>query len=153
MRFLRNLKVRLQDCFRQELNSKFNSSEWFRLYRSFKHNFECEKYFQTLQITKFRVAFTRFRIRRNDLRNNCFSKNDVHCPFCKDCTEDENHFLLNCSLYKNLREKYLDFFIKCINSNGLDFTFLINGKGCIKTRKVSMFIFYAMKLRGEHLDN
>ena len=150
--FLKKLKTTLQDCFLQGLDSTFSASNWFSLYRSFKHDFGCENYLHTLDISKFRIALTRFRLRRNELRNNSFTTIDKNCPFCRDCIEDEIHFLLNCDMYIELRRKYLDFYIKYMNSMGFTLSFLINGKGYVKTKKVAMFIHYAMKYRRQYVE-
>ena len=150
--FLRNLKVRLQDCYRQEWCHRIHISERFAMYRAIKHDFQCEKYMSSLEITKFKVALVRFRFGRNDLRCNAYNIVDRHCPMCTDCIEDEPHLLLNCKLYKDLRKKYLVSYIDYMNSRGLSYTFLINGEGFIKTKKVAMFVYYAMKCRRNFLE-
>ena len=150
--FLKKLKLRLQDCFRQELNSKMNDSQRFAFYRSFKYDFQCEKYLSTINIAKFRVALTRLRLGRNDLGVNAFSTDKRLCPFCTDCIEDEKHFLLECDTYTEFRQKYLSYFVRYMNSMGSPFSFLINGKGYVKTKKVAMFIYYAMRQRRQLLD-
>ena len=103
--FLKNFKIRLQDCYRQEWHDRINSSERFLLYSLFKRDFQCEKYLSTICITKFRTAFTRFRLGRNNLKSNTFSTEDKLCPFCKDTIEDEYHFLLECETYSEQRKK------------------------------------------------
>ena len=146
--FLNKLKIRLQDIFRQEWNHKMDSSERLTWYKSIKRDFQCEKYLTSLEITKFRIAFTRFRLRRNEL-NKSFN-NEIYCPHCTGQIENDTHFLLDCVLYTDLREKYLKKYIKYMADTGLNFTFLINGQGYLKTKHVAMYIYYALKYRRQY---
>ena len=148
--FLKKLKVRLKDCFIQNWHSKINESQRFMLYSVHKDSLDCEKYLSTLEIGKFRDAFVRFRLGVSGLRTHqAFGGDDTHCPFCINQVEDEAHFLLECSIYQDLREKYIERYIQYINSRS--FIFLIDGRGYIKTKNTAMFIHYALKRRLQRL--
>ena len=148
--FLRQLKVRLRDCFMQEWHSKMTDNERYLLYSIHKETFECEKYLTNLEIGKFRVALTRLRLGTSDLRTHMFTVDDKRCPFCTDVLEDEFHFLLECQTYNDLRERYIRRYLTYLGNSS--FTFLFNGKGYVKTKHVAMFIHYALKRRRERLE-
>jgi len=69
-RFLKQLKQRLKDCYRQSWDEKNHSSERFLWYSSFKDVFGQEKYLNFLNIKRFRDTFIRFRSGINTLRIN-----------------------------------------------------------------------------------
>ena len=127
-------------------------SQRFDLYCSFKNTLECENYLSTLEIKKFRVSFIRFRLGINELNgNNRFSsEKNEHCPFCMNEIENETHFLLKCTAYEDLREKYLKPYIEYVKFRNV--AFLFDGQGYVKTRKVAMYIHYAFKVRRQRLD-
>jgi hypothetical protein len=59
----------------------------------------------------FRVAITQTRFNVLPLNNNVHRYSDhdedKNCPFCKTKVENEFHFLLECAMYADLREKFL----------------------------------------------
>jgi len=152
--FVQSLKQRLRDCYRQEWHSRIGNSDRFIMYGSFKSVLEAERYLNNVNIKKFRDAFIRFRFGINELRaNRRFQKeqdNENQCPFCTNVVENEEHFLLHCYLYDDIRSKYLKSYVHIAKRTGL--AFLIDGRGTQKTRKVAMYIHYAMKRRNEQLS-
>ena len=82
-----------------------------------------------------------------------FNNEDKFCPFCQDTLEDEFHFLLECETYAELRKKYIEKYIKYMKDMRLTMTFLIDGKGFIKTKNVAMFIYYGLKYRQQCFEN
>ena len=150
--FLKNLKVRLKDIYRQQWSDKIDNSARLMWYKTIKQDFQCEKYLSTLEVTKFRIALTRFRLRRNELKVKALVEEETLCPFCENQSEDESHFLLYCYVYTDMREKYIGKYIKYMNEAGLDFNFLINGQGYLKTKHVAMYIYQALKQRRRYLE-
>ena len=152
--FLRNLKLRLQDCYCQEWHSKIGNSDRFIFYSSFKSSFECERYLNFINVKKFRDAFIRFRFGVNELRANKIFVNEHHlklnCPSCRDHLETEEHFLLRCPLYNDLRSKYLNQYLNSARPNVV--SCLIDGQEIKKTRSVAMYVYYALKLRSYSLE-
>ena len=151
--FVKSLKRRLQDCYRQEWHAKINESQRFALYSSFKKGFHFENYLHDLNIKKFRDTFVRFRLGNIPLGANLrftVSNEERMCPFCKEF-EDERHFLLCCRKYVELRQKYIS---KYLDHSGCTYVAeLLNGQDIRKMRDVAMYIFYAYKLREETLTN
>ena len=72
------------------------------------------------------------------------------CKFCPDTTEDEDHFIFQCPVYVDIRRKYLHTIIDDQAVVSINNLFEIDS---IETsRKVAMYIYYAMRLRDELLD-
>ena len=149
--FLKSLKVRLRDCFQQEWHGRLSNSERFFTYRSFKKSFETEQYINDLKIKKFRDVFIRFRLGVNELNaNKWYEQNQSsNCPFCVNTIENEKHFLIDCPLYKDIRQKFLKSYLNDVERRSIGY--LLDGRNVFKTRNVSMFIYYALKMRHENI--
>ena len=147
--FLKCLKERLRDCFKQEWHGKLNDSDRYLMYRSFKKSFEAELYINDLKIKKFRDVFIRFRIGINELKTNRWYEKDIdlNCPFCVNIIENERHFFLDCPLYEEVREKFLSPYLHTVQFRSI--AYLLDGRNVSKTRNVSMYIYYAFKMRTE----
>lgn len=143
--FLKVLKQRMLDCYRQDWFSKLNASDRFATYRTFKCMFEPERYLTDITIVKFRNVLVKLRIGVSELNvNNRYTNRSNLCPFC-EAVENENHFLFYCPKYKDLREKYIVKYIK--NAHNAPLIFLLQNENAFVTRSVAMYIFYALKLR------
>ena len=143
--FLKLLKQRMIDCYRQDWSNKLNDSDRFCTYRSFKCLFEPERYLTDITIVKFRNVLVRFRMGVNELNvNNRYTNKSHLCPFC-EAIENEMHFLFHCSKYKEIREKYIMKYIK--NAHDASLVFLLQNENVFATRSVAMYLFYALKLR------
>ncbi|RUM93187.1 MAG: hypothetical protein DSZ28_08770, partial [Thiothrix sp.] len=147
--FLSCLKQRIRDCYHQEWHSKLESSERFRMYSSFKNVFKHEQYLHGISIKKFRDVFVRFRFGINELMTNRVhvrdKRDDLSCPFCRGEIENENHFLLHCKTYDDIRRTYLKNYAERARRIGC--SLLIDGQEVDKTRKVAMYIYYAIRRR------
>ena len=68
------------------------------------------------------------------------------CAFCPGILEDETHFLFHCPLYSSIRHKHIAQF--------MDQEALPALKVLLEapvSRKVAMYVFYALKLREEKI--
>jgi hypothetical protein len=149
--FLKLLRQRMIDCFQQDWEFKLNNSDRYETYRSFKSLFRSETYLTQITLRKFRSAFSRLRFGMNQLNcNKRYAIDSAFCPFC-NCPETEVHFLLECSIYLELRKKYLHKFYKKTAFQPL--TFLLQNDNEIVTRSVAMYVFYALKERETRLLN
>jgi len=148
--FLRVFRQRMVDCYMQDWNSKLFESDRFSTYRSFKSLLQPEKYLNDITIMKFRNVFIKFRLGIIDLKiNKRYQVVSRICPFCEN-TENELHFLLYCTKYQELREKYILKYYKNVHVSPL--VFLLQNESLFVTRSVAMYIYYAMKLREEELS-
>ena len=147
--FSKLFKQRMIDCYMQEWHAKLTESERYNIYKTFKDSLFQEYYMNCITISKFRTVLTRFRLGINDLNiNNRYNDNTKLCPFCGNI-ENETHFLLQCTKYKLLREKYIwKHFNNDIHVNVAD---ILQKENKTILRDVAMYIYYALKLREDTL--
>jgi hypothetical protein len=94
------IKLRVIDSYKQNWYCEINNSNRLHFYSIYKHEFLLEKYFSDVCEQKFRIALTKYRISAHNLSR--------LCTFCNsNQIEGENHFLLVCPYYRDIRIKYL----------------------------------------------
>ena len=95
------------------LNLNRPSNNKLRTYNKFKSRLQYEYYLDQIPNADHRKTLTRLRVSSHNLRieTGRWQKNTPMQRTCKFCTnsliEDEAHFLLNCSLYNDLRIKLM----------------------------------------------
>jgi hypothetical protein len=148
--FVRTLKERLIDMYRQEWDGVIRDKERYRLFSLFKNSIDYERYISFIDVYCFRVAFTQARLNALPINANLhrFSEKpeDKFCPFCKNVIEDETHIVFRCPLYCDLRKKYI---------NTLDkrpIFVLLKGVNYDVTNCVAKFVFHALDRR-RHFHN
>lgn len=143
--FLQVFKQRLIDMFVQEWSGTIRDRERYDTYRTFKTIFEKEKYISGIEIYCFRVAISQLRFNVLPLNNNVYRYSELaqnkNCPFCKTVTENEHHFIYQCSMYADLRQKFL----KDIVNRPVHVLFQLMNDD--HTHKLSRFIFHAVGRR------
>ena len=74
--------------------------------------FGAEKYLSLIDIYCFRVALTQLRLGVLPINSNMYRYSDCptnkNCAFFQNQVENENHFLLLCPLYTDLRNRFLE---------------------------------------------
>ena len=126
-----------------------------RTYTKFKNKYTLENYVLSPTLSKQeRSAFAQFRCGILPIRveTGRFRNEHLHervCIFCENnCIEDEEHFLVKCPLYSNLRKKYFHMFgSEHFDNNRYLFITLVNDYP-IQTAK---FVNSAFNLRKEML--
>lgn len=147
--FLRNLKQKMIDKFKADWFATLCGSDRFSIYRLFKFDFGLEPYLNNVTVKRFRDALIRFRLGINDLGiNKRFQGANVcrDCPFCPKVLEDECHFLFECVMYTDLRQKFLADFDDC----DLEHTLL--NQDYELQRRVAMYIYSSLKKREDTLS-
>ncbi|KAL4236926.1 hypothetical protein ACF0H5_005312 [Mactra antiquata] len=111
--FLSCVKQRLNDNFIQNWNSRLANSSRALFYRNIS-NFRFQPYLNILNITKFRYSMARLRVSSHRLhietgRWNKPRSTPINERVCTNChiLEDEFHFILECTLYSELRNIYI----------------------------------------------
>ena len=95
------------------MHGSINNSRRLSSYCRYKHEFKFELYLDTIHEKKFKIALSRFRLSFHRLeieqgRYHDIPRNERLCKSCsKNCIESENHFLLVCPFYKEVRRQYL----------------------------------------------
>ena len=103
------------DIFYQNAFQTINNTESkLRTYSLIKTKAGCEEYLNVIRNTTTRQSLTKFRLSNHILNiekgrhtTPKTPKELRFCPFCPTEVENEEHFLINCSAYKNLRDKIL----------------------------------------------
>ena len=148
----KEFKQRQIDNFWQTEHSNMEESQSRRFveYLSYKEDHNRELYLKEIRVPKFRKALTRFRFGVNDLRGNRKYLNpqaNRKCPFCV-FDETNDHFLLKCPAYNDLRSKYLlQFWITLNNVHVKDLVCNVNPD---VVKNTAIFIFYALQYRERH---
>ena len=106
--FIKEIRLRLEDCFRQNWNEKMSNSENFRTFYSFKSFITPELFLNDNSFgrslrdifIKFRLGVSKINCHRYKFNNN---KTLLRCPFCRYNNENEHHVIYECNAYTDLR--------------------------------------------------
>jgi hypothetical protein len=147
--FIRSLRNRMIDKFKEDWKIKISSSDRFSSYRIFKSEHYIEFYLNDITIKRFRDTLVRLRLGINELgvnkRYNVTNVDNRNCPFCPGIVEDEIHFIFDCPTYEPVRHKYdLNVDVKTL--------FVLQNPEADFQRKLAMFAFYGLKHREEMLQ-
>jgi hypothetical protein len=102
------------DLNRQEA-TRGEGGNKLRTYRKFKNEFKVEMYVKQIMPFPFRSALAKFRCGVAPIRieTGRYGSRRIHvverlCLYCTSQVEDENHVLMHCKLYDDLREDLMD---------------------------------------------
>ena len=111
--FTKKLFQTLSDTFHQNSFATITTHESkLRTYGTFKKDIGFEKYLSDIKDPKKRAIVTKLRLSNHRLmievgRHKNIPKELHFCPYCPNKVETEAHFLLECSVYKLLREEMM----------------------------------------------
>ena len=154
--FMTIFKQRLTDTFIQNWHSRLHSSTRAVFYRSVAV-FQFQPYLEKINISKFQKVFSRLRMSSHRLeieagrwaRPNSIPLDERKCRTC-NAIEDEYHFVIACSLFKEIRSKFIHkYYWK--RPSMFKFVDLTNSSNQKTIRNLSSFIFQAFKCRTELL--
>jgi hypothetical protein len=106
----KKLFQRLSDKFHQEAFSTItNPTSKLRTYGLLKNEIGMENYLTQIHKPGIRRSYTKFRLSNHSLniekgRHKNIPKELRFCPFCPNQVETEIHFLIECRIYKTLKE-------------------------------------------------
>ena len=148
--FLKIFKQRVIDMYVQEWTEAVTNSERHEKYFQMKQTFDRENYLCNIDRFYFRSCFSKARFGMLPLKGNLnrFEKDfkSKVCPFCKNVLEDENHFLLKCPTYEELRLKFLK------NCMHLPFHVIMATRSRKRGREIANFLYFALEKRGKLLE-
>ena len=105
---------RMRDIFHQNSFAEIQKqSSKLRTYSLFKTQIGFENYLSEIQNVQSRTSLTKLRLSNHSLmietgRHQHIEKDLRFCPFCPGKIEDESHFLLECQVYKPLRDELFE---------------------------------------------
>ena len=150
--FLCLVKQRLKDNFIQDWHSRLDMSSRARFYKNVS-GFRFQPYLNILNITKFRMSVSKLRLSSHRLsietgRWNRPQSTPLNERICTVCTllEDAYHFLLECTLYNELRVRYLPRHYRQ-HPSMYKLVELFNTENDTILKNLSVFIFKAFELR------
>lgn len=105
-----------------------------------------------LTVKKFRHAFAQFRtgVHSLEIERGRYSNTPRHDRVCKLCSqgevEDEEHFLLKCTAFASLRQKYIP--SKYYNTSSVhNMHILLASRNETIIKNTAMYIYYSMMKR------
>ena len=150
--FLVEFKKRTKDIFVQDWHSRLEESTRARFYNTVA-NFGYQSYLDSINIEKFRISLSKLRLSSHRLevevgrwvKSRAIALNNRKCKLC-GVLEDEFHFVLECTLYIELRKTYISkYFWR--RPNMYKFIELLQTDSKIKTKRLSMYIEKAFRIR------
>ena len=154
--YLPLFKRRMRDHFIQEWHTVIASSPKLDYYAKFKETFCYEDYLDKCKNEKFRKSFSRLRLSSHSLeietgRYNGIDRMNRLCKLCnQNVVESEYHFLLCCTKYTDIRNKYLGHQSwPSLNK----FNALMSTKNSKLLYKISKFIAEAFEIRTNALND
>ncbi len=115
--FIAGFRMTLLDCERQNWRENVFSMPRLNVYSMFKLELSVENYLLLDIPRAYKIALAKLRVGNHELeielgRHQKKNRGNRLCKFCLlngyNYIEDEYHVLMNCYLYKDLREKYID---------------------------------------------
>ena len=149
------LTQRVRDQYVQTWHDNLTSQPKMEYYCKFKQDFVFEEYLACVKNDNHRKELSRFRLSSHSLeietgRYNNISRENRKCNLCSQNTvESEYHFLLCCTVYSELRNKYC---IKYNWPNMAKFKYLMLVKREKSLQNLAKYVYSAMKLRQEKLE-
>ena len=149
---LKIISDRIYDIFKQSWYSNINNSNRLASYSTYKEDFEFETYLNRINVTRFRIALTQFRISAHNLaiekgRHENIPKENRLCKYCNmKVIESEYHFLLVCPAYTTIRKQYLKPYY-CHWPSINKFRSLMSSKSTKVINNLSKYIYYATRSR------
>ena len=152
--FLYIFKTRVREIYIQDWNSRLENSTRARFYINIA-NFQFQRYLELLKIEKYRKSVCKLRVSSHRLevemgrwaKPNKTLFDNRKCRAC-NVLEDEFHFIIVCSLYKDLRKTYIKRYY-WQRPNMPKFLELFSTENCNIIKNLSIFIEKAFKLRDQ----
>ena len=150
--------------FKQNWQAKLhdlNKYPIMRTYALFKFDFECETYLSAVRDRRYRNAISKFRLSSHNFEiergRHCNPKVPVSERLCFrcNCIEDEQHFLISCKSYEDLRVDLYDKVSKIITDfyeigDRDKFVRLMNSRDNNVLTWLGKFLYTAQRVRGGH---
>ena len=150
--FISAVKTRVKDIYTQDWHSRLEKSSRARFYVNIA-NFKCQTYLNALNIEKYQRSLCKFRVsaHRLEVETGRWTKpvktplNERICFIC-GVLEDEFHFILECPLYSDLRQNYIQRYY-WQRANMPKFIQLMTSESVRVIKNLAMFIEKAFKKR------
>ena len=155
-RFVEMFKTRVKDIFMQDWHARLETSTRARFYNIFA-NFRYQNYLDDINVERFRTSLSKLRLSSHRLevetgrwaKPNKIPYEHRKCKIC-DTLEDEFHFVFECALYVEIRQKYISkYFWK--HPSMIKFIELLCTDSKKNIKMLSMYVDKAFKIRKENM--
>lgn len=149
-----HIKQRILDIYKQTWYTSINNSSRLASYSLFKHEFKLEKYLSYIPDKKYQIALTKLRLSSHDLaiETGRYTNIDRQLRICRKCNmgfiENEYHFLLVCTNYRDLRQKYFKPYY-CRWPSVHKFIDLMSNNSVRIINNLAKFVYFAFKKRNQ----
>lgn len=149
--FMYIFKERVSDCSDQEWSSEINDMSKTNLLSCIKNVPSQEVYTKVLKFKHLRASLAKLRCGNHQLmiekgRYNNIPRNERKCILCNSNeVESEEHFVMYCNQFKDLRLRYIDKHL--VSKNRFGFEKLLSTKNVSCLVDLSTFLFRAFKDR------
>jgi hypothetical protein len=150
--FIPILDRRLKDIYITEWRMGVESSSALYIYRELKQSFERSTYLTILENTQFRNMIAKIRLSSHKLfieigRHRNIPRNERKCIVCNSSDiEDEYHFVLICTFYRDLRARYIPRYYT-VNPSMFKFITLLNSNNKRVLSDLALYCIKAFKQR------
>ena len=150
--FLMIFKTRVKDIYIQDWHSRLENSTRARFYINIAQ-FKYQKYLDVLKVEKYRNSLCKLRVsaHRLEIETGRWTKpnrtplDDRICLIC-GVLEDEFHFMLECSIYKDLRKNYIKRYY-WQRPNMPKFIQLLSSENACVLKNIAIFVEKAFRMR------
>ena len=155
--FVNLLKQRLFDMYRQNVMMNLGESSRARFYRAVRQTHLYQPYLNIIPVKSHRIALTRLITSSHHLKietgrwaRPIIPQSERICPFCPGKQEDEFHLLLECSSYRDIRQRFIPRYYTH-HPSMLKTVQLLNTSSNKLIKALGKFVFLAFKIRTESL--
>lgn len=149
--FLSLFKQRLTDNCVQNFQSRLIESSRALFYRNI-FGFDFQFYLKCVNIEKYRIALSKLRLssHRLSIETGRWNRTDIDNRICPSCNilEDEFHFLFECNMYTDIRQRYLPRYY-CRHPSMYKTIALFMSKNVNVVKNLAVFVFRAFEIRKE----
>ena len=148
------------DIANQNWHAELSNSSKLESYQSYKSVLEFESYLSSHIYFKHRIALTRFRCSQHKLlieqgRHIKIDKQNRFCKYClslgQSLLENEQHFLLICPLYTDLRKQLLSKIIFYVYDLHYLFKSIMSSKSPEVIKPLSAYVYNAFIARNRYV--
>ena len=148
------LKQRLKDIHLQEWMSSILNNRRLETYSQFKSLLNMELYLTVVSNVRYKVSLARLRCSSHGLeiekgRHKNIHRTHRYCNYClrhgEAIVENEYHFIMECPLYDDLRDKYFS------KLGRFSFIFLMSNNNPLTLNSLAAFVYHAFSRRDENV--
>ena len=156
--FLQLFKTRLSDNFTQDWHARLAQSSRARFYRAIKERYTFSLYLDVVLPKQHRMALTRLVASSHSLKcetgrwtRPVTPSDERRCFNCNNKVEDEYHFLLECPVYEETRNRLIPRYYR-IRPSMFKLQLLFNTTSPRILKGLAKYVYLSFKIRQSRID-